>query len=88
MKRGILIGYGVILTVTVMLQSCDDGPIIPITDPNNGTDTTWVNDSIGDPNEGGNGDPVDSTDWNGGNGDPIDSTDWNGGNGDPTDTIE
>jgi hypothetical protein len=90
MKRGILMGYGLVLTITLSMQSCQDDPINPNTGGGNGIDTTWVNDStdiIEDPSGGGNGTPIDSTDLGGGNGTPIDSTGLGGGNGSPSDTI-
>ncbi len=67
----------------LLLQSCEDGPIIPNGVGNNSVDTTWVDDSLD--NSGGGNDPIDSTDWNGG-GEPIDSTDWNG-NANPEDSL-
>ena len=48
--------------------------------------TTWVTDTTGN-NSGGNGNPIDTTDWGGGNGNPGDSTIWGGGNGNPGDTL-
>jgi hypothetical protein len=86
MKKLVLVGYVMIASVTMFLQSCQDDPIVP-----NGVgseiDTTWVSDSTGN-NGGGNGNPIDTTGNNGGgNGNPIDSTNWGGGNGNPGDTL-
>lgn len=96
MKRGTLIGYGLVLAIALSMQSCQDDPINPNSGGGNGIDTTWVNDSTdfgsGNPIDstdfgGGNGNPIDSTDFGGGNGTPTDSTDFGGGNGNPTDSI-
>lgn len=93
MKRAVLVGYVMLASVTILLQSCEDGPIVP-NSVNNTIDTTWIEDSTY--NGGGNGNPIDSTNWGGGNpidstscggGNPIDSTNWGGGNGNPGDTL-
>jgi hypothetical protein len=84
MKKIILSIYGLAILGAFMLQSCEDGPIVPNGGANNNVDTTWVGDTLGDPNGGGQ---IDSTDWNGG-GDPIDSTGWNGNGGsNPGDSL-
>lgn len=82
MKKVVLVGYAMVASVTMLLQSCQDDPIVP-NSGGNGVDTTWVIDSTG--NNGG-GNPIDSTNW-GGNGNPNDSTIWGGGNGNPGDTL-
>lgn len=69
MKRGILFGYGFVLTIALSMQSCVGDPITVPTDPSDGIDTTWVNDST-DTGVGGDN-PIDSTDIGGG--DPSDS---------------
>jgi hypothetical protein len=46
MKRGTLIGYGLVLAIALSMQSCQDDPINPNSGGGNGIDTTWVNDSI------------------------------------------
>jgi hypothetical protein len=86
MKRGTLIGYGLVLAIALSMQSCQDDPINPNSGCCNGIDTTWVNDSTDF--GGGNGNPIDSTDFGGGNGTPTDSTDFGGGNGTPTDSTD
>ncbi len=85
MKKVVLIGYAMVASVTMLLQSCQDDPIVP-NGGGNGVDTTWVIDSTGN-NGGGNGTPGDSTNTGGGNENPGDSTIWGGGNGDPGDTL-
>ena len=84
MKKWILTGYGLTVVAMLMLQSCEDGPIVPIGGGNE-TDTTWVTDST---NNDGNGSPVDSTNVDtGGNngGNTGDSTTW--GEGEPSDSL-
>ncbi|MEY3236055.1 MAG: hypothetical protein RI883_156 [Bacteroidota bacterium] len=76
MKRGTLIGYGLVLAIALSMQSCQDDPINPNNGGGNGIDTTWVNDSadiIQDPSGGGNGTPIDSTNFGGGGGNPSDT---------------
>lgn len=45
MKKLILTGYTLTLCSMLLLQSCDDGPILPNSGENNDVDTTWVSDS-------------------------------------------
>ena len=85
MKKLILVGYVMMAAVTLFLQSCQEDLIVP-NGTGNDADTTWVLDTIGY-NGGGNGNPIDSTNWGGGNGDPVDSTNWDGGDGNPGDSL-
>lgn len=88
MKKLIATGYGLTVVAMLMLQSCEDGPIVPNTGGNE-TDTTWVTDStdVNINDNGGDTDPTDSTDNGGGNngGNVVDSTTWGGG--DPSDSL-
>ena len=73
--------YCGLLGFTIVLNSCQDDPIVP-NDPSDPiVDTTWT----------GGGDPMDTTftDPTGGGGDPIDTTfnDPTGGGGTPGDTL-
>ena len=85
MKKVVLFGYAMVASVTMLLQSCQDDPIVP-NGGGNPADTTWVTDTTGN-NGGGNGNPIDTTNWGGGNGNSGDSTIWGGGNGNPGDTL-
>lgn len=67
MKKIVVIFYGLAIIGALMLQSCEDGPILPNGNGNNNVDTIWVDDSLG--NDDGDIDPADSTEWNGGGGD-------------------
>ena len=85
MKKVIVSIYGMAILGALVLQSCEDGPIVPNGGGNNNVDTTWVDDSLD--NSGAGNNPIDSTDWNGGGIDPNDSTNWNGG-GEPIDSTD
>jgi hypothetical protein len=69
------------LACIILLNSCQDDPIVPNdpSDPN--VDTTWVDDSTNwNPYDTLGGGGYDSTGWNdptGGGGNPNDSTGWN-----------
>jgi hypothetical protein len=98
MKKGLFLGYGLVVAVSLMMQSCQDDPILP-NGGGNDIDTTWVSDSTNNDPNGGGGSPMDST--NTGGGTQIDSTGFNGGgsggnwipndstggNGNPNDTL-
>lgn len=95
MRKLMLLGYGALLGIALLTQSCEDDPIFPNGEGGD-SDTTWVNDSTDfDGNDDGNiddstnwdggGNVDDSTDWNGGDGTIDDSTNWGGG--DPGDSL-
>lgn len=85
MKKGLIIGFGALLTGSMTLQSCKKESITPCATPGqNDSIPGNGNDTIG---SGGNGN---DTTWNGGNpgggGNGADTT-WTGGNGNGTDTT-
>lgn len=83
MKRVILTGYGLTLSTMLLLQSCEDGPIVPNTGTDNTADTTWFSDSTdnGDGSNNGESEPADSTNTRAGSngGNDTDTTTWEGG---------
>jgi len=83
--------YCGLLGFTIVLNSCQDDPIVP-NSPNDPTvDTTWTssNDTMVDPNGGGSNQDSTFNDPTGGGGNPNDSTftDPSGGGGSPNDSI-